>query len=147
MKSGPSGPLFKFTSYDRRSGGGALARFLARLHRRPGIKALGIHVAIDEFDHRARCRVAMAETRLENPRIAAIALGIALGQHIEELLDLGLIADLGDRLATCREIALLAERYHLLDHRTQILGLWQRANDLLMLDQRCRQIGEHRLPV
>src|SRR6202035_5278441 len=41
------------------------------------------------------------------------------------------------------QIPLLAERHQLLDHRTQILGLGERGDDLLVLDQRLSHIGEH----
>jgi hypothetical protein len=54
------------------------------------------------------------------------------------------VAHLGDRLAAHREAALLAERDQLLDDRPQFLGLRQRGDDLLVLDQRSAHVGEHR---
>jgi len=43
------------------------------------------------------------------------------------------------------QIATLAQGDQLLDDRTQLLGLGQGGHDLLVLDQRGRHIGEHRL--
>ena len=64
-----------------------------------------------------------------------------------ELLDLIDIAQLGDGLAAQRQPALLAERDQLLDDRAQLLGLRQRGDDLLVLDQRRAHVGEHRTPM
>ena len=59
-----------------------------------GILALGIDVAVDELDDRHRRRVAVAEAGLQDARIAAVAVRIALGEHVEELLDDGLVLEL-----------------------------------------------------
>ena len=45
------------------------------------------------------------------------------------------------------QVAALAERHQLLDHRAKVLGLRQGGRDLLVLDERLRHIGEHRLAV
>ena len=45
------------------------------------------------------------------------------------------------------QVAALAERDQLLDDRTQVLGLRQGGDDLLVLDQRSRHVGEHGLAV
>ena len=45
------------------------------------------------------------------------------------------------------QVAALAERDQLLDHRTQVLRLGQGGDDLLVLDQGCRHVGEHGLAV
>ena len=50
-----------------------------------------------------------------------------------------------DRLAAGMQVAALAERHQLLDHRPQLLRLRQRGHDLLVLDQRRSHVGEHRL--
>src|SRR5262249_21984659 len=42
------------------------------------------------------------------------------------------------------QAAALAERDELLDDRAQVLRLRQRGDDLLVLDQRGRHVGEHR---
>ncbi len=55
-----------------------------------------------------------------------------------------LVAHLADRLTAHSETALLAERDELLDDRAQFLGLGQRGDDLLVLDQRGAHVGEHR---
>src|SRR5437868_3043687 len=87
----------------------------------------------------------MAEACLEHPRIAAFALAVARSQHIEKLLDLTLIAYSRNRLPAGVETALLGKCYQLFNDWAQILGLGQRRDDLLMLDQRRRHVGEHGL--
>ena len=112
-----------------------------------GIAALRIHVAIDELDDGARGVVAVAETRLHDPGVAAVALLVARAEHLEELLDLGDVAHFRDRLAAGGKAALLGERDQLLDHRAQFLGLRQGRDDLLVLDQRRAHVREHGLAV
>src|SRR5581483_7728786 len=113
------------------------------LLRRPGVLAFGVDVAIDELDHRHRCVVAIAETGLDDAGVAAVAVLVAGRQHVEQLLDLIEVAHLADRLAAHRQPALLAERDQLLDDRPQLLGLRERGDDLLVLDQRGGHVGEH----
>src|SRR5580765_1021169 len=60
---------------------------VARHLHRAGFLALGGDVAVDEFDHRHRRRIAVAEARLEHADVAALALGIARGQRTKQLLD------------------------------------------------------------
>src|SRR5438067_13701562 len=86
------------------------------LHR-AGIEALGIDVAVDEFDHGHRGVVAVAEAGLDDAGIAALAVLVAGSQHVEQFSDLVLVAHFGDRLAAQGETALLAERDQLLDDR------------------------------
>src|SRR5215510_12292980 len=69
------------------------------LVRRAGILAPGVDVAVDEFDHRDRRRVAVAEPGLEHARVAAVALLVARTDDVEELFHHGDVADLGDGLA------------------------------------------------
>src|SRR5215472_15835880 len=132
MKKGPCGPLI------------AAIRLRGLLFDRTGVLALGIDVAIDELDHRERRAVAIAEARLHDAGIAAVALLVARADHVEQLLDHRDVADLGDRLAPCVQVAALAEGDQLLDDRTQVLGLGQRRGDLLMLYQRRAHVCEHR---
>src|SRR4051794_2644400 len=87
----------------------------------------------------------MAEARLEDTGVAALAVLVAGAQHVEQLLDHGDVADLRDRLAAGVQVAALAQRDELLHHRAKLLGLGQRGGDLLMLDQRRAHIAEHRL--
>src|SRR6185437_2661939 len=129
-----------------RSGGGGRLFGGFRLHR-TGILALGVDVAVDKLDHRARRVVAVAEARLHDAGVTAVPLLVARRQHLEELLDLRDVADFGDRLAAGGKIALLAERDELLDDRPQLLRLRQRRHDLLVLDQARGHVGEHRLAV
>src|ERR1700722_9029802 len=137
-KRRPEAPLLKLD----------LAKALRRLGflflHGTGIQALGIDVAIDEFDHGHRRVVAVAEAGLDDAGIAAMTVLVAGRQNVEQLLDLIDIAPLGAPLAAHGEPALLAERHELLDDRTQFLGLRQRGNDLLVLDQGGAHIGEHR---
>src|SRR5256885_12492377 len=83
--------------------------FGARLDR-PGILALGIHVAIDKLDHADRRAVAMAIASLEHAGVAAVAGGIARTEHVEQLLHHGRIAQLRGRLAARMQVAPLGER-------------------------------------
>src|SRR6185437_7988053 len=78
-------------------------------------------------------------------QIAAVTVGVARGDGVEQALDDAFIADLRDHLAAGMQVAALAERHQLLDDRAQILRLRQRGDDLLMLDQRHGEVGEHRL--
>ena len=113
----------------------------------PEFLPLGVDVAIDEFDHRHRGRIAVAEARLHHPRIAAIACLVARTEHVEELLHHGDVANLGNRLPAGVQAAALAQGHQLLDDRPQVLRLGQRRDDLLVLDQGGRHIGEHRAPM
>src|ERR1700759_4618018 len=136
-KAAQMAPLFE-GNREIRSGG------VSRLLHRAGILALGIDVAIDELDHRHRGVVAVAEAGLDDSGVTAVTVRITLRQHVEQLLDLIDIADFGDGLAAHGEPALLAERHELFDDRAKFLGLGQRGDDLLVLDQRGRHVGEHR---
>jgi hypothetical protein len=119
------------------------ARLRLFIPDRSGIHALRVLVAVDEFDHRARGGIAVAEPGLEHAGVAAVALLVAGREHLEELLDHGDIAQFPDRLPARMQAAALAERNQLFDDRVQILGLGQRRNDLLVLDQRGGHVGEH----
>ena len=55
------------------------------------------------------------------------------------------VAQARDGEAAGVQIAALAERHQFFDHRTKVLGLRQRGRDLLVLDERLRHVGEHRL--
>src|SRR5947209_19807680 len=124
----------------------ALGRLFLALHR-AGILPPRIDIAVDEFDDTERRVVAVTEARLQDAGIAAVALFVARPEHVEELFDQRDIAHLRDRLAARMQVAALAERDQLLDDGPQVLGLWQCGDDLLMLDQCLRHVGEHRLTV
>src|SRR5215211_5196591 len=128
----------------RRAGLRCRALRRLRLLRRAGILAPRLFVAVDELDHRHRGVVAEAEAGLEHAAIAAAALLVARSEHLEELLDHGVVAQLRHGDATGMKVAALAERDQLLDHRTQILRLGQGGDDLLVLYEGCRHVGEHR---
>src|ERR1019366_799119 len=122
-------------------------RFRGLFLHRTGVEALGIDVAVDEFDHRHRRVVAVAKAGLDDAGIAALAVLVAGGENVEQLSGLVEIAHLGDRLPAHRKTALLAERHQLFDDRAQFLRLRQRGDDLLVLDQRRAHIGKHRAPM
>src|SRR6202040_1364831 len=100
-KTAPGGAAFKLD----------LAKALRRLGflflHRAGILALGIDVAVDEFDHGHRRVVAVAEAGLDEAGVAALAVLVAGRQRVEELADLFLVTHLADRLTAHREAALL----------------------------------------
>src|SRR5207247_4942326 len=110
---------------------------------RADVAPLGGLVSIPELHHRARGGIAVAEPGFEHAGVAAIALLVAGAEHFEQLLDHGDVAQFRDRLPARMQAAALAERDQLLDDRPQILGLRQRGDDLLVLDQRGRHVGEH----
>src|SRR5262245_23252934 len=116
--------------------------FGLRLHR-SGILPFRLDVAVDELDDRDRSGIAVAEAGLEHAGIAAAAVLVAGGEHLEQFLDHGHVAHLRDRLAARVQVATLAERDQFLDDRPQVLRLRQRGDDLLMLDERRRHVGEH----
>src|SRR6266700_5923544 len=108
-----------------------------------GIETLGGFVAVNKLDHCDRRGIAIAKARLEDPRIAAVAILVAGTDHLEELLDHRDVANLRHRLPARMQVTAFAERDKLLDHRPQILGLRQGSDDLLVLDQCRRHVGEH----
>ena len=65
-----------------RSGRRGCPRLDALLHR-AGVEPLGVDVTIDKFDHRNRRGIAVTETGLEHPRIAAVAVLVAGADHLE----------------------------------------------------------------
>src|SRR6185437_4115234 len=94
------------------------------LHR-AGILALGLNVAIDKFDHRHGGVVAGPKSRLHNPRITAVAVLVSRTQDVDQLLDQFRVAQTGDGDPARVQVAALAKRHQLLDHRAKVLGLWQ----------------------
>src|ERR1700722_10109572 len=86
-----------------RSSPACLRRFGRFRLLRTGIEALGVDIAVDEFDHRHRRVVAVAEAGLDDAGVAALPVLVADRQRVEQLLGLVEIAHLGDRLAAHRE--------------------------------------------
>src|ERR1700719_1807285 len=76
-----------------------LRRFRGLFLHRAGIEALGIDVAVDEFDHGHRRVVAVAEAGLDDAGVAALPVLVTGRQRVEQLLDLILVAHLADCLA------------------------------------------------
>ncbi len=138
-KAAPEAPLFQFQLT-----GKTYAASAAFSCSGTGVLALGVDVAVDEFDHGHRRVVAVAEAGLDDAGVAALAVLVAGRQRVEQLPDLILVAHLGDRLAAHGQPALLAERDQLLHDRAKLLGLRQRGDDLLVLDQRGAHVCKHR---
>src|SRR5687767_3503994 len=104
-----------------RRGSGGLFELLALDRAR--ILTLGRNIAIDELDDRDRRGVGRANAGLNDAGVAAVAIGVAGGEYVEQLLELGLVQQprLGE--PAIGEPALLGERHQLLDIGPQLLGL------------------------
>src|SRR5262249_53343671 len=92
-------------------------------------------VRLDELeqDHLGRGRA--TRTELQDPRVAAVALLVARGDLLEQLVDRELVlAEHRQRLATRVQVAALAERDQLLDLGLDRLGLGLGRLDPLVLD-------------
>src|SRR4051812_4010807 len=132
MKKGPAGPFNSFWKDVTLCGRGV--RFGAfGFEAGAGAGALGRGVAIDELDDGPRGIVAVTGARLHDAQVAAVTVGVARGDGVEQALDDAFIADLRDYLAAGVQVAALAERHQLLDDRTQVLRLRQGGDDLLVL--------------
>ena len=107
--------------------------------------ALGFRITINKLDHRERRVVPMTETSLQNPRISALTILVAIAKHGKQLLNQIVFLERRRGLPASCEIALLAEGDQLIDHRAKLLGLGQGRRDLLMTDQSAGHVGEHRL--
>src|SRR5580700_7698964 len=94
-----------------------LRRFRRLFLHRAGIESLGVDVAVDEFDHRHRRVVAVAEAGLDDAGIAALAVLVAGRDHIEQFPGLIEVAHFADRLPAHGKATLLAQRHQLLDDR------------------------------
>src|SRR5688500_17451242 len=97
-----------------RCGFGRCVGFLGRVTRAI-LGALGLYVAVDELDHAHRAAIPVAETRLQNPGVAAGAIRVTRPDHGKQLLNRADVADFRDRLAARVKAALLAERDQALD--------------------------------
>src|SRR5690606_37840539 len=109
------------------------------------VLALGIRIAIDELDDGSRCAVAETESRLQHAGISASSILVTGTEHIEQLLGHLFIAEPRRRKPARVEIAALCERDVLVHHAPQVLGLRQGRHDLLVADEGCSHVGEHRL--
>ncbi len=61
---------------------------------RSGVLALFALVATDQLYDRQRCAVAITETGFHDAAVATVAILVALTEHLEQLCDLILVADL-----------------------------------------------------
>src|SRR5712675_646584 len=112
-----------------------------------GIFALGLGIAVDQFDQCHRSIVAVAVPRLDDAGVTAGPGRIALRQGRHQLVGQTRVLQRGDRPATIGKTTMLAEGDQPLDERAEILCLWQSRPDLLMLDQGGGEVLEHRLAV
>src|SRR3954451_3589191 len=108
-RSGGRAPLIVRT---KRAAEAAQSRFVVRtrLRRRRLLAGLGLAagtvgctlgaiVTVDELDHGHGCIVALAEAGLHDPEVAAVTVGVARRDRLEQPLHRGLAADLRDRQA------------------------------------------------
>src|SRR5260370_9752191 len=87
-----------------------LRRFCCLFLLGAGIEALGVDVAVDEFDHGHRRVIAIAKAGLDDAGIAALPVLVAGSQRVEQLPGHVAIAHLPNRLPAHGKTALLAER-------------------------------------
>jgi hypothetical protein len=111
---------------------------------RTRILALGRNVAVDEFDDRDRRGVRSAEAGLDDAGVAAVAVRVARGENVEQLGQLGIVKQAGVGQTAVRQAAALGQRDQLLEVGTQFAGLGGGRGNLLVLDQRGREIAEQR---
>src|SRR5262249_58508262 len=98
--------------------------------------ALGGAAATDKFIPRHCGVVAVAESCLDDARVAAVAILVAGAQHVKKLLHHADIANFRNRSPARMKPASFAQGDQLFHDWAQILCLRQRRRDLLMLDQR-----------
>ena len=110
-------------------------------------RALGLCLfrAVHQLDQRHRRGVARAEPELQDPQVAAVALGIARAEFVEQLDDHLAVAQPVERQAPVGQRRLAAERDDRLDDAAQLLGLGQRGLDQLVPKQRVAHVAQHRL--
>jgi len=85
----------------------------------------------------------MAEAELENAQIAAVALGVARAQHVEELGHHVAVAQPVEREPAVGQRRFLAERDDGFRHPPQLLRLRQRGLDDLVTQQRVGHVPQH----
>jgi len=61
---------------------------------------LGIDVAVNEFDDRHRCHVAVAEAGAQNPRVTALTVLVAWAKNVKQFDHVGVLFQLAGSLAT-----------------------------------------------
>src|SRR5687767_14613615 len=118
-----SGGLRRFFLFRLRSGFlGLLGGFLLLIFFGLGLGR--VFRTVHERDQRERRVVALAEAGLEDAQVAAIALGVARAEVVEQLLHDRAVAQPVESEPAVGERGLLAERDHRLHHAPQLLGLW-----------------------
>src|SRR5690606_39976093 len=90
---------------------------------------------VDELDDRHRRVVALAVPGLDDPGVAALALGEARSDLLEQVVRRVLVAQLGQRQAAVVQAPLLAVRDQTLGVGTQAARLRQRGRDAAVLEQ------------
>ena len=93
-------------------------------HHRARILALGRDVAIDQFDDRDRRGVRGADAGLDDAGVAAVAVGVARGQHVEQLDQLRVVEQAGMRQTAVGQAAVLGQRDQLFDIGAQFAAPW-----------------------
>ena len=109
---------------------------------RPVPGALGVDIPVDEFDDRHWGAVAVTEAGLEHAGVAAAALLVARGQHVEQLTHRRIVPQKGEGAAPRVQATTLAKGDHAVGDAAQLLSLGQRRRDLLVGQQRHRHVGK-----
>jgi hypothetical protein len=108
---------------------------------------LGSRVTINKLDNGHWRVIAVPESCFENSRVTTGAFRIATAQNVKQFFDLRFIAHLGHRLATAMNAAAFGHCDKLVNKWSQFLGFRQSGYDLLVLDEGCGHIGQHRAAV
>src|SRR5262249_12683015 len=101
-------------------------------------------LSLDQLEVHHLGRVRRARAQLEDPRVAAGALGVARGDLLEELVDdalRGVLED-RDRLPAGVQVALARQRDQLLELRLDRLRLGLGGLDPLVVDDLDAEVGE-----
>ena len=99
------------------------------------------------FEHGDRRIVARTVAGFHHARVAAIAVLVAVAHDVEQLADSVFVADFRDRLTACSKVTFFGKRDQLVHDGGHFLGFRQGCHDLLVRDQACGHVREHRLAV
>src|SRR5206468_2044626 len=141
----PASPTRNLPGRGAPAGGGGFLAAIAPagfllLRRLLGLRPL----ALDQLHDREVCGVTETVAELHHARVAAMALGVARREVVEELLHHARAPEHGRRPPPGMERALLAERDHPVGPAPDLLRLGVRRADRLVLEQRGHQVAEER---
>src|SRR4030095_7386958 len=95
----------------------------------------------------ARRRIPAPHARLDDPRVATVALGEARGDRVEDPADDLVVGDEREHLPTRVEVFPLGQRDDVVGQSAHGLGLGLGGLDALIAEQTHQEIAEHRPPV